>query len=174
MVLGIEGARICGNFVAAAFFGAVIYGLSYAISWIWSWPKMLARGWTRVRALFTKDGRVEAGEVNAGNFWRWTLSGAVYGALVMVIGWLFLNNDAPIEKLVFLDYFNPRPSDSTTAPRRLLALVYLGVPLMLLAQLAAEMIFVGLTSGSPTPTRTESGSAAPPGCSCWQAWHGSP
>ena len=138
-----------GNFVAAAFFGGVVYGLSYAISWIWSWPKILSRGWTRVRAFFTKDGRVVAGEVNAGNFWRWTLSGAVYGALVMVIGWLFLNNDAPIEKLVFLDYFNPRPSDSTTAPRRLLALVYLGVPLMLLVQLAAEMIFVGLTSGEP-------------------------
>ena len=31
-------------------------------------------------------------------------------------------------------------------PRRLLALLYLGVPLMLLAQLLAEMIFVGLTS----------------------------
>src|SRR5262249_24343056 len=40
-------------------------------------------------------------------------------------------------------------SDSTTAPRRLLALVYLGVPLMLVAQLIAEMIFVGLTSEVP-------------------------
>jgi predicted acylesterase/phospholipase RssA len=134
------------NFVAAAFSGAVLYALSYAVSWIRSWPKALARGWAKLRLFFDKDGRVTVGEMTAGNFWRWTLSGALYGTLVMTIGWLFLNNDAPIEKWIFLDYFNPRPSDSTTAPRRLLALVYLGVPLMLGAQLIAEMIFVGLTS----------------------------
>jgi len=153
-------------YLAGALFGAGIYGLSYAISWIRSWPKISARAWTRVRALFNKDVRVETEKSAAGNFWRWTLSGAIYGVLVTAITYLFLNQSEVIEKLIFmrlsdaiLDLTAAAEAAKTldpaaaklaaSMPRRLLALIYLGVPLMLVAQLLAEMIFVGLTSEEP-------------------------
>jgi hypothetical protein len=68
----------------------------------------------------------------------------------MAITYSFLSHSETIEKLIFLDYLGylgvAQTAAETSAPRRLLALLYLGVPLMLLAQLLAEMIFVGLTS----------------------------
>jgi hypothetical protein len=138
------------DFVGAAVFGGAIYALGYAISWIRSWPTAWAATWRRIRAMASGDRQRKPTEAAvAGDFWRRTLSGAVYGALVLVICCWFINNDAPIEKLLFLDYFgdlNPRTSHSIGEPRRLLAVIYLGVPLMLAAQLVAEMIFVGLTS----------------------------
>src|SRR5262249_39840879 len=58
----------------------------------------------------------------------------------------FLSNSEAIERLIFLDDLSGSETTGVALPRRLLALLYLGVPLMLLAQLVAEMIFVGLTS----------------------------
>ena len=140
------------DFIGGAIVGAVIYALSYAISWIKAWPKALARAWTRVRALLAKEPRPTTSERGTGDFWRWTLCGGIYGALVMVITFVFLNNDAPIERLIFFDFdfFNrTRVPTDIAGPRHLLALIYLGVPLLLVAQLIAEMIFVGVTSGEP-------------------------
>ena len=134
------------GFGVAALLGAFIYALSYAISWIRSWPSALGRAWAWVRAL-TQSGIPKPPRRPSGNFWRWTLSGAVYGTLVMAITYLFLTNDVRIERLIFLDYLgDAKTADVNSSPRRLIALLYLGVPLMLLAQLLAEMIFVGLTS----------------------------
>jgi hypothetical protein len=136
------------DFVAAALLGGAIYGLSYAISWIRSWPTAWATAWTRIRALASRDRQRNSEQTATGSFWRWMLSGALYGVLVLVIGYWFINNDEPIEKWLFLDIFNldPSTSHSIAQPRRLLAVLYLGVPLMLGAQLVAEMVFVGLTS----------------------------
>jgi hypothetical protein len=140
------------DFIGGAIVGALIYALSYAISWIKAWPKASARAWRRVRALLAKEPRPALSDKGSSDFWRWTLSGGVYGALVMVITFLFLNNDAPIERLIFFDFdwFNrARAPTDISGPRHLLALIYLGVPLLLGAQLIAEMIFVGLTSEEP-------------------------
>jgi hypothetical protein len=132
------------GFIAAAFLGATIYALGYAISWISSWPGAVRRLWHRVRPP-TENGEAKLVESITGNFWRWTISGAVYGALVMAITYLFLSSSETIERLIFLDVLGGTTT-GVAVPRRLLALLYLGVPLMLLAQLLAEMIFVGLTS----------------------------
>src|SRR5262245_23570342 len=131
-------------FLAAALVGISIYALSYAISWISSWPHAARRIWNSFGPPGENAERKR--EAITGNFWRWTLSGAVYGALVMAIAHLFLNNSQDIERLIFLDDVFRSATTGAAVPRRLLALLYLGVPLMLLAQLVAEMIFVGLTS----------------------------
>ena len=131
-------------FLAAALLGICIYALSYAISWIRSWPDTARRIWKRFGPASEHAG-LKREPILGGNFWRWTLSGAVYGALVMAIAYLFLNSSEAIERLIFLDAWGGETTGAAV-PRRLLALLYLGVPLMLLAQLVAEMIFVGLTS----------------------------
>ena len=115
------------------------------IGWIGSWPYAARRLWSRFRAASKKKEAAKSAEAIVGNFWRWTLSGVVYGALVAAITYLFLGSSKSIEKLIFLDVFGGNTT-GVAVPRRLLALLYVGVPLMLLAQLLAEMIFVGLTS----------------------------
>ena len=72
------------------------------------------------------------------DFVLWTASGLVFGALVAVGVHLFLNiDDREVEKLFFGLH---APSE-----RVLLAIIF-GVPWILVAQLLAEVIFVGLTS----------------------------
>src|SRR5204862_4355269 len=121
-----------------------VYALCYAISWIRSWPDAVRWLWNRIRPS-TENGEAKLVEPVTGNFWRWTISGAVYGALVMAITYLFLSSSETIERLIFLDVLGGTTT-GVAVPRRMLALLYLGVPFMLLAQLLAEMIFVGLTS----------------------------
>jgi hypothetical protein len=72
------------RFHSSRIFGAAIYALSYAFSWIWFGG--CARAWHRVRAFFSRK-NLPNREI-AGNFWRWTLSGALFGVLVMAITYL--------------------------------------------------------------------------------------
>ncbi len=100
--------------------GATIYALAWALAW--PWPPLDEK---RNRRYWAKDLAL------------WTISGAVYGAIVgvgiyvfntyelgLLIGWIDLVDDAPVT----------------------LFMVIYGVPWFFIAQLAAEMIFVGLTS----------------------------
>ena len=70
---------------------------------------------------------------SARDFWRWTFSGAVYGMLVGLGAILF----------VMLDPYSSK--DDNIALRLLLPMTF-GVPWVLVSQLAAEMVFVGLVS----------------------------
>ena len=70
---------------------------------------------------------------SARDFWRWTLSGAVYGMLVGLGAILFM----------MLDPYSSK--DGNIALRLLLPMTF-GVPWVLVSQLAAEMVFVGLVS----------------------------
>jgi hypothetical protein len=99
-----------------AVMGAIGGAIMYALSWLTAWPK--TRG--------------------AGDLSLWTVSGLIFGALVGVGVHLFLNiDDGAVEKLFFgLD----APSE------RVLLVIIFGVPWILVAQLIAEVIFVGLTS----------------------------
>jgi hypothetical protein len=102
--------------LALAVMGAVAGATIYALSWVTAWPK--TRG--------------------AGDFALWTISGLVFGALVGVGVHLFLSvEDVEVEKLFF--------GLSAPSERVLIAIIF-GVSWVLIAQLIAEVIFVGLTS----------------------------
>jgi hypothetical protein len=114
--------------------GAVCGTFMYALSWITSWP--------RVRGV--------------DDFWRWTLSGTIYGVLVGLVVYFFANDY--IGDWIFYSFsdwfwhlwglfFSPRADDlNPDLYKHQLVLIHLGVPLLLGAQLVAEMIFVGLSS----------------------------
>ncbi len=99
-----------------AVMGALGGAIIYAVSWLTAWPQ--------------KRGALD--------FALWTLSGVVFGALVGVGVHLFLNiDDVTVERLFF----------GLSAPsERVLLVIIFGVPWLLVAQLVAEVIFVGLTS----------------------------
>ena len=101
-------AKLDHHAKAVVIIGAAIAGaLIYAVSWILALPRC--------------DDR---------DFWRWTLSGLVYGALMGTGAYVY--NQAPMEGfLLFNDLLMP---------------VMFGVPWIIASQMIAEMIFVGLTS----------------------------
>jgi len=114
--------------------GAACGSTLYALSWIGSLPRVS----------------------HAGDFLRWTLAGAIYGMLVGVVAYFFANDY--IGDWIFFslgEWLNQLLSllnqgNLTTAEvdkhKHVLVLIHFGVPLLLLAQLSAEMIFVGLSS----------------------------
>ena len=96
--------------------GAIGGAVIYALSWLTAWPK-------------THEAR---------DFALWMVSGLVFGALVGVGIHLFLYiNDVAVERLFF--------GQGAPSERVLLAIIF-AVPWLLVAQLIAEVIFVGLTS----------------------------
>jgi hypothetical protein len=102
--------------VVLAAMGAIGGALIYALSWLTAWPK-------------THDAR---------DFALWMVSGLVFGALVGVGVHLFLYiNDVAVERVFF--------GQGAPSERVLLAIIF-AVPWVLVAQLIAEVIFVGLTS----------------------------
>ena len=94
---------------------AVAGALTYAAGWTLGWPRRPS----------CKD------------FWFWTLSGAVYGALIGLGAYLFW---------LLGPYGYRTPISDTHALWNLLLPMILGVPWVLMSQMAAEMVFVGLTS----------------------------
>jgi hypothetical protein len=114
-------------FLAAALAGAALYAISYVFTWLTSWPKAL----------------------RISDFWRWTLSGAVYGLAAMIMLILFWRYDTQIQRLAFLFMGDDGTRAQAASNEHLLALIFIGVPILLVAQLAAEMVFVGLSSTQP-------------------------
>jgi hypothetical protein len=122
--------------------GAVCGALMYALSWLTSWP--------RVRG--TDD------------FWRWTLAGTIYGVLVGLVvyffandyigDWIFYSATDWLRRLWGLVSSPWATGDLSRQDLYLgpdlykhqLVLIHLGVPMLLGAQLLAEMLFVGLSS----------------------------
>ena len=119
--------------------GALFGSLLYGINWVTSWPK--GRG--------------------GDDFWRWCCTGAIYGMLVGVTAWFFSRDFAG--NWIFytaLEWFKQGFDwvqfyfDPTRVPKRypadeyrhVLILLLLGVPMLLLAQMISEMLFVGLAS----------------------------
>lgn len=100
-----------------AVIGSLAGAIIYALSWLTAWPK--TRG--------------------IGDFTLWTVSGMLFGALVGVGVHLFLNiSDVAVKELFF-----GLPS---VPSERLLIVIIFGTPWILIAQLLAEILFVGLTS----------------------------
>jgi len=87
---------------------AILGALLYALSWVAACPERCDRR----------------------DFWRWTGSGLIYGALLAVGAYVY----------------NLAPSEGTLLFNDLLLPVMFGVPWVLLSQMIAEMIFVGLSS----------------------------
>jgi hypothetical protein len=126
-----EGKLELNNLVLV---GAVCGAAMYALSWITSWP--------RVRGV--------------DDFWRWTLTGTIYGVLVGLVVYFFANDY--IGDWIFYSFtdwfwqlwglfFAPHAGDlNVDLYKHQLVLIHLGVPMLLGAQLVAEMIFVGLSS----------------------------
>ena len=80
------------------------------------------------------------------DFGRWTVSGLIYGTLLGT--GVYVYNLAPMDgSLLFNDLLLP---------------VMFGVPWVLLSQMVAEMIFVGLSSYQRRPDIKEDGKARPP------------
>lgn len=111
--------------------GAICGTLLYAVSWLSSGPRVWSKG--------------------LGEFWRWTISGTVYGTLVAATIYFISGTDfiewsfyTPLEWIQRL--FGELPRNELALNRRALALVFLVVPMLLLAQLVSEMVFVGLQS----------------------------
>jgi hypothetical protein len=104
---------------------AIASALVYAISWLVACPER--REW--------KD------------FWLWTLSGTVYGALLGT----------------GISVYNQVPSEGFLLFNDLLLPVMFGVPWMLISQMVAEMLFVGLSSYQRADrVRTTSGAQQAP------------
>jgi hypothetical protein len=124
-----------------AIFGTLIYALSwFASSSVWRRP---------------------------GEFWRWAVSGTVYGIAVAALVYFFSRTHAidwsfytPLNWVCRLTGYFCGDEPDRGLNRHALALLYLGVPLLLFAQLLAEMIFVGLKSDPSDDQREWLGRAA--------------
>ena len=117
-------------YAVGAALGVLIYTLSYVAA-IASAP----RAW--------RDGKVRSAA--RWEILRWMAAGAVYGFLAIAIAIFFLDYLRPIQTYVFGEWL-PGEMIKEGVKKQTLALVFLGVPAFLTAQLFAEMIFVGLTS----------------------------
>jgi hypothetical protein len=114
--------------------GALAGAILYALSWIASWPR--------------------ASQV--GDFLRWTVSGAIYGMLVGLVvyffandyigDWIFFSLGEWFKRLATILSETNQSVAGINNYKHTLVLIYFGVPLLLLAQLTAEMMFVGLAS----------------------------
>jgi len=120
--------------------GAIIGATLYAFTWIASLPRV-----TRGR-----------------DFGLWTLTGAIHGTLVAVVvyffandfigDWIFYSLGEWVERIG--DYIGAigkavqqgGGDNRTLDLKHTLVLIHFGVPLLLWAQMTAEMIFVGLSS----------------------------
>jgi hypothetical protein len=110
--------------VAAAAAAFVVYALGWIVGYVVGWIK---------RSPLKKN-------QGGSDFIRWAASGLVYGAIVGFGAYLYLQ---------LKPYSNPAaPSVCALSPHyaHLLLPIILGVPWVLMAQLAAEIVFVGLTS----------------------------
>ena len=105
--------------------GAGAGAVLYLVSWLIALPFLTCRE-QRGFLYWLRDG------------FAWTASGAIYGALVGLGAHLLFHQDLGI----LLGYL--AEPDSIT--ERMLLLVIYGVPWIIIAQLTAEMIFVGLAS----------------------------
>ena len=135
-----RGPRLAewGLFKAAAV--SLVAGMGiYALAWISAWPP---KTWVPHRDLASGRTEGRGGLYWARDFASWVAAGGVYGAMIGVgihtvaeypsWSWLLIGNaDVDHATAVFL-----------------LSFIY-GVPWIIMAQLIAEMIFVGLTSWQP-------------------------
>ena len=115
----------------------------YALAWISAWPP---KTWVPYR--YPESGRTEArgGLYWARDFISWAAAGGVYGAIIGVGIHIIARSaetDATGHSWVWLLIGNANVDYATAV--FLLAFIY-GVPWIIMAQLIAEMIFVGLTS----------------------------
>ena len=135
-----RGPRLAewGLFKAAAV--SLVAGMGiYALAWLSAWPP---KTWVPHRDLASGRTEERNGLYWARDFASWVAAGGVYGAIIGVgihtvaeypsWSWLLIGNaDVDHATAVFL-----------------LSFIY-GVPWIIMAQLIAEMIFVGLTSWQP-------------------------
>ena len=135
-----RGPRLAewGLFKAAAV--SLVAGMGiYALAWLSAWPP---KTWVPHRDLASGRTEERGGLYWARDFASWAAAGGVYGAIIGVgihivaeypsWSWLLIGNaDVDHATAVFL-----------------LSFIY-GVPWIIMAQLIAEMIFVGLTSWQP-------------------------
>ncbi|WP_316168485.1 MULTISPECIES: hypothetical protein [unclassified Bradyrhizobium] len=110
LVASNSGLALAEHHSAATVIGipALAGAALYALSWIGACPEQRGRR----------------------DFWFWTVSGLVYGALLGVSVY----------------FYNLAPSDGSLLFNDLLLPVMFGVPWLLVSQMLAEMIFVGLSS----------------------------
>ena len=125
--------------------GAIFGALVYSLAWFSS-----VSGWWR-----------------PGEVWRWAVSGSVYGLAVAGLIYFFSRTHAidwsfytPLNWVCRLSGYFCGDEPDRGLNRHALALLYLGVPLLLFAQLFAEMIFVGLKSEPSDDEREWLGRAA--------------
>ena len=126
-----QGTFLLGDLLSI---GALAGAILYALSWIASWPRVS----------------------QVGDFLRWTVSGAVYGMLAALVvyffandyvgDWIFFSLGEWITRLATILTETNQGAAGINSYKHTLVLIYFGVPLLLLAQLTAEMIFVGLSS----------------------------
>jgi hypothetical protein len=115
----------------------------YALAWVSAWPP---KTWVPYRD--PESGRIEtrSGLYWARDFISWAAAGGVYGAIIGVGIHIIARSaetDATGHSWVWLLIGNANVDYATAV--FLLAFIY-GVPWIIMAQLIAEMIFVGLTS----------------------------
>jgi hypothetical protein len=103
--LALDDGHSAGRIIAVT---ALATSLVYAIAWLFGDPERLDRR----------------------DFWVWTASGLIYGALIGTGAYLY----------------NQAPYDTDSIFNDLLTPVMFGVPWVLMSQMIAEMIFVGLSS----------------------------
>jgi patatin-like phospholipase len=96
----------------------------YVLAWLTAWPWPACEG-ERNRRYWAND------------LWLWTVSGGVYGAIVGLGIYVFYTYE-----LALLIGFIELPDN----PQFALFMIVYGVPWFFMAQITAEMIFVGLTS----------------------------
>ena len=137
----LEGGRFL--FKDLAGIGAVVGALIYALTWIASLMRV-------------KQGR---------DFFLWTFTGAIHGLLVAAVvyffandligDWIFYSLGEWIHRVYeYLAATSAAAQETVNRPggldlKHTLVLILFGVPLLLWAQMAAEMIFVGLSSYQP-------------------------
>ncbi|MGB9368024.1 MAG: patatin-like phospholipase family protein [Xanthobacteraceae bacterium] len=134
-----------GLFKAAAV--SLVAGVAiYALAWILAWPP---KTWVPCRD--AASGRVDTrrGLYWAQDFVSWVAAGGVYGAIIGVgihVIARSIETDATGNSWVWLLIGNANVDHASAV--FLLAFIY-GVPWIIMAQLIAEMVFVGLTSWQP-------------------------
>src|SRR5262249_15992695 len=115
--------------------GATCGSSLYALSWIGSLPRVS----------------------QAGHFLRWTFPPAISSMLVggvvayffasdYIGDWIFFSLGEWVNQLLTLLKQSELSAAEVDKHKHMLVLIHFGVPLLLLAQLSAEMIFVGLSS----------------------------
>src|SRR5215211_3974309 len=137
LYLVIRGPRLTTWSLSLLVLVSVLAGfLIYAGAWLTAWPPGGDSGGSSAR--------------KAHYFWLrdfacWVMAGGVYGALIGGGVYLLAHYDL---WFVIGNIDTAEPPVSSLTGYFLIALIY-GVPWIITAQLSAEMVFVGLTSGQP-------------------------